>query len=253
MSSITVGYWTIRGLAAPLRMMVCYSGRPLENIMYDAAPTADGGFDKSSWFDEKPALKKKNPFINLPYVIDGDTVISQTNACLSYLGRSLDMFGDNPIEASEAEQLLCELMDLRNLTTGHAYGRSKQTSSEHLDNITSGILQKFEEWFSRDGASDSFLVGKKASAPDFHLWEMLTQAKCLAERDGLADPLITLPRLNTFYKSFTALPGNSKYLSSNLIKLPFNNKFAPFGGATDMHAWKAGTEYDFDQWSGSIY
>jgi hypothetical protein len=32
---ITVGYWSIRGLASPLRMMVMYSGRKLNNVMYD--------------------------------------------------------------------------------------------------------------------------------------------------------------------------------------------------------------------------
>ena len=32
---ITVGYWSIRGLASPLRMMIMYSGAKLNNVMYD--------------------------------------------------------------------------------------------------------------------------------------------------------------------------------------------------------------------------
>ncbi len=71
---ITVGYWSIRGLAAPLRMMVMYAGRALNNVMYDCADV-NGHFDRSEWLTKKPALKDKNPFMNLPYVIDGDKVI----------------------------------------------------------------------------------------------------------------------------------------------------------------------------------
>ncbi len=38
---ITVGYWSIRGLAAPLRMMVMFSGRKLNNVMYDGKTHSD--------------------------------------------------------------------------------------------------------------------------------------------------------------------------------------------------------------------
>lgn len=37
--SITVGYWSIRGLGAPLRMMVMYSGEELQAECYDLVPS----------------------------------------------------------------------------------------------------------------------------------------------------------------------------------------------------------------------
>ena len=40
------------------------------------------------WFkDDKPALLKTNYLTNLPYIIDGDFVLAQTDACINYLGR----------------------------------------------------------------------------------------------------------------------------------------------------------------------
>ena len=110
-SPITVGYWSIRGLGAPLRMMVMYAGCPLNAVNYDLKVKEGGGFDASEWFSAKPEFKARNPFINLPYIEDGDVLISQSNACLSYLGRKLGFWGTTPAEEIECEQLLCEVSD----------------------------------------------------------------------------------------------------------------------------------------------
>ncbi len=108
--AVTVGYWSIRGLAAPLRMMVLFANAPLNAVNYDCRPTADGRFDRSDWKQVKPDLKEKNPLINLPYVLDGDIIVSQTNACFSYLGRKFGLWGNNSMEEMECEQLLCEVL-----------------------------------------------------------------------------------------------------------------------------------------------
>jgi hypothetical protein len=41
MSAITVGYWSIRGLGACLRMMVMYAGETLQADCYDVAFDAE--------------------------------------------------------------------------------------------------------------------------------------------------------------------------------------------------------------------
>mmetsp|Transcript_373 Transcript_373/g.530 ORF Transcript_373/g.530 Transcript_373/m.530 type:complete len:81 (+) Transcript_373:71-313(+) len=54
-----------------------------------------GNWDKSCWFvGAKPLLLPKNPLLNLPYVLDGDVLVTQSNACLKYLGRKLNLNGD---------------------------------------------------------------------------------------------------------------------------------------------------------------
>lgn len=73
------------------RMMVMYAGNPLVAMNYCCKSKADGGYDLSSWYSVKPELRELNPLINLPYVKDGDKLITQTNACLQYLGRKLNM------------------------------------------------------------------------------------------------------------------------------------------------------------------
>ena len=100
-----VGYWSIRGLGAPCRMMTMYAGVKVKFDIYDVVPKT-GGWDASSWFTPKKELKKINPLMNLPYVIDGDIIVNQTNAVLTYLGRKLGLWGKSPSECVACEQLL---------------------------------------------------------------------------------------------------------------------------------------------------
>jgi propanediol utilization protein len=92
-SEITVAYWSTKGLGAPLRQMVLYSGVPLKCIFYKttAVQTTEGlSVDGSHWhLEAKPALQKINPLINLPFVEvhdeDQKIVVAQSIACMTIL------------------------------------------------------------------------------------------------------------------------------------------------------------------------
>ena len=47
--------------------------------------------------------------MNLPYVIDGDQIVAQTNACFAHLGRVLGLYGSNYAETVKVEQCLCQV------------------------------------------------------------------------------------------------------------------------------------------------
>eukprot|EP00962_Isochrysis_galbana_P036726 scaffold12734_cov101-Isochrysis_galbana.AAC.3 len=83
-----LGYWKIRGLAAAQRMMFYYAGQKFTDRAYgeDAREKYFGG--------DKPELAKKNPCINLPYLIDGDLVVTQSNSILLHLGKKLGIDKD---------------------------------------------------------------------------------------------------------------------------------------------------------------
>mmetsp|Transcript_19585 Transcript_19585/g.62339 ORF Transcript_19585/g.62339 Transcript_19585/m.62339 type:complete len:287 (-) Transcript_19585:98-958(-) len=255
--TITVAYWSIRGLGAPLRMMALFSGKPVRAINYIVKAGEGGGWDLSNWTEPKVELKKKNPLMNLPYVeFDGQLVV-QTNACFSSLGRVLGMMGSSEAEMAECEQILCEVYDLRNKMTGFAYGGSgddKATAGELLAGVCHpkmGGFAKLELWLKREvdelGRSGTFIVGDKVSAPDFHLWEMLEQFHGLATfffPEGHADdPLKALPHLARFYEAFKNLPENKTYLESPLYALPYNNKMAKFASAPGGGKWTPDTTY----------
>ena len=82
-----------------------------------------------------------NPLINLPYIIDGEVccesfaqnsldlhhfycdfppfklqlVVTQSNACLKYLGRKFDLLGSNDAELTLIEQCIFQVCDLQTL------------------------------------------------------------------------------------------------------------------------------------------
>jgi hypothetical protein len=83
---IEIGYWKIRGLAAPLRMMCVYAQYPhAEFPVFEVEAKDDGKggvmWDRSLWLDvAKPELAKINPLINLPFLHNKRTgqIISQS-------------------------------------------------------------------------------------------------------------------------------------------------------------------------------
>lgn len=246
---ITVGYWNIRGLAAPLRMMVLYGQATLINVAYD---NPYEGPSSIRWFEtEKPALKEKNPLINLPYVIDGDIVVTQTNACLSYVGKKLGLWGRSLVEEIRCEEYLCEIMDVRNRVIGFSYSSASDIearASALFAGLASGSLAKLETVLANNNTEGEscFLIGSAATAPDFHLWEMLDQCDRIATFTKLPSVLKSFSSLKTFHEKFASLPGNARYFNSRLANLPCNNKSAKSFGATPSgDLFVLGQEYDW--------
>jgi glutathione S-transferase len=244
---ITVGYWAIRGLAAPLRMMLMYKAVPFQCTLYECRENADGSFNRDVWLqDAKPALRERNALMNLPYIIDEeeDVVVAQSNACFLYLGRKLDMLGDNSKELSLCEQLLCEVMDLRNQLVGYAYsprGASQEETAKWLIGIR-GILDKLNAVLSAaPNSALPFFVGARASAPDFHIWEILDQINSIASFHSQSNPVADFPALQSFHTTFASLPENKRYISSPLHSLPMNNPSAKVGATPAGGPWVSGS------------
>ena len=117
---IVVGYWNAKSKGAPLWQMVLYAGYPLKAIFYKTRPAQniDGAnYTGSHWhLETKPILRNAHPLINLPYVevsLDNEdteekrVTVTQSVACMNFLGRMFNMLGVTAIENSYCEQLLC--------------------------------------------------------------------------------------------------------------------------------------------------
>ena len=233
-ASIEIGYWSIRGLGAPLRMMAAYAGILHDAKLYDLKPKEGGGWDASAWFDHKPSLKERNALMNLPYIIDGDTVVAQTNACFSYLGRKTGLNGATDAEILANEQCLCEVMDLRNAIVKVAYSGKDDGLAARIEGLAKsarGIYAKFELWLSQQGTD--FFAATTPTACDFHIWECVDQ---LHISDTLVLTTDEFPLLKAFYDRVRALPQLQAYFDGELYALPMNNKMAAIGGTADPKA-----------------
>lgn len=254
---LTVGYWGIRGLAAPLRMMLMYKNVPFQAENYDAWEDSNG-INREQWLSIKPQLKEKNPLINLPYIIDKSTdlVVTQSNACLLYLGKRLNMRGLNLVEETQCEELLFECTDLRNEIVKFVYPPNENPQKWIQGMVKPGhSLDKLNLWLERKyeaGVSGAiFFVGDNATAPDFHIWEMLDQFKGICDFYGVEDPYASLPKLALFHESFKNLPDNQRYFASKLASLPANFFLAQsFGATPDGKKYVAGQPMSWHKSSG---
>lgn len=228
---LQVGYWDIRGLGAPLRMICAYAKADYEPVLYTATKT-DDGWDCSDWFtreDAKPAILAKNKLANLPYIVDGDTVVCQTNACFQYLGRKFKLYGNNLSETTKVDQCLCQVMDLRNGMVKAFYGPAtkwEENGEQLLEKDAPKHLQKLESWLSDN--KTMYCASDSPSIADFHLWELIDQLEILAKarkKDSLLEGKDKLKQLYTEMRNMDEL---SEYFQSDLYNLPINNKMSNF-------------------------
>eukprot|EP00656_Telonema_subtile_P019961 TRINITY_DN21149_c0_g1_i3.p1 TRINITY_DN21149_c0_g1~~TRINITY_DN21149_c0_g1_i3.p1 ORF type:complete len:202 (-),score=59.41 TRINITY_DN21149_c0_g1_i3:28-633(-) len=148
--TMEVGYWHIRGLGAPLRMLCEYAGPESYSNKTFQVCGEPGSWDLSSWFDTKPALKERNAFMNLPYILDGEVVVAHTLACMQYAGKKFGLYGSDAAQERQVHQVLCEVQDLRNAAVGVFYsGESKERLRAHLQGPCVNSYGKFEAWLQQ--------------------------------------------------------------------------------------------------------
>jgi glutathione S-transferase len=217
-------YWKIQGLVAPLKMACTYARMDYEFYAFEATHSA-------LWFDNiKPKIAEKNPLANLPFIKDGDFYVTQSNACLTYLGRKLDLLGKDERELCYVEQLLCQVMDLRNQFVNLCYGDLEgfqEKAKDYIEKKASVHFNKFENWLSV--FQFKFLISnEKPSVADFHLFVMLDHHEKLAKEILKTSVLNNYKRLSSLYHEIRHLPQLKAYFESQDYKLPINSPAAAF-------------------------
>jgi len=227
LSKLEVGYWKIRGLGAPCRMMCELAGIDYTAKNYEVKQT-ENGYDKSEWFDVKPSLRKKNAMINLPYVLDVDGfIVTQSMTCMAYLGRKFGMYGNNLKETSKVDMVLHQAQELRDTGVEAFYGEAKL--DPWLEEKVPVIYTKIDGWLESEGKGP-YTLGQKPSAADVYLWEMLDQGEMVASDLGKPSLLLGYPRLRKMYDTMRSEPNLQRYFEGPLYHLPCNNMYAFWAG-----------------------
>ena len=196
-SKLLLGYWSIRGLGQPIRNLLEYLQIPYEDKRYS---------DSTEWF-QKDKLQLKTDFPNLPYLVDGDKVITESYAIQEYIalksGKN-QLLGENLDEKIHLAQLRGVIQDI------------KKAFYEAMANKALTDLQKpFTEKtlprlavLSKHLGENEFLIGR-LTILDFVFSEFIA---VLLLQDG--DWLSSLPNLKSLYERVNNLPGLKEYNSS---------------------------------------
>ena len=81
MADLTLGYWKIRGLAEPIRYLLHYLNINFKDEYYECGPAPN--YNRESWLSVKFKLDLDYP--NLPYLLDGELKLTESNAILRYI------------------------------------------------------------------------------------------------------------------------------------------------------------------------
>ncbi|XP_050693154.1 glutathione S-transferase Mu 4-like isoform X2 [Eriocheir sinensis] len=211
-----LGYWDVRGLAQPIRLLLEYTGTEYEEKLYKCGEAPD--YDKSCWFSVKETLGVDFP--NLPYYFDGDTKVTQSNAILRYIARKHDLCGKTEEEKVRVDMLENQAMDLRNGFTRLCYRDFDTGKDAYLEAMPKTIKQ-----YSDFLGTRPWFAGDNISFVDFVVYELLDEHLQL-DKDLLKDA----KNLQEFQKHFEELEPIKKYMASpRFLKSPINNRMAKFG------------------------
>jgi len=219
----SLGYWKIRGLAQPIRLMLGYVGEEFEDKLYEVTDGPE--FSRDAWLNEKFTLGLDFP--NLPYFIDGDVKLVQSSAIMRHIARKHDLLGKTDKEKDRCDVAAEQVCDLRQQFVRLCYGRFfgldfKEKGPGYVDNIFKS-LKPFEDFLG----DNDWLAGANITWADFILWEMLDQHLLL--KPGCLDEL---PKLLAYHRRFKDDPKMKKFMESKkFFTGPCNNKMAAWGGS----------------------
>ncbi|XP_068516284.1 glutathione S-transferase 2 [Anas acuta] len=205
---VTLGYWDIRGLAHAIRLLLEYSGTPYEERQYRLGPAPD--FDPSDWTNEKEKLGLDFP--NLPYLIDGNIKLTQSNAILRYIARKHNMCGETEEEKLRVDMLENQLMDLRMSFIRLCYNPDfEKLKPAYLEQLPGKLRE-----LSRFLGSRAWFAGEKLTFVDFLAYDVLDQ-----QRMFVPDCPELQGNLSQFLQRFEALEKIRAYMQSGrFMKTP---------------------------------
>jgi len=219
-------YWNIRGMVTPIRLLLEYTGTPYEEKLYEVGPAPT--FSRDSWLNEKFTLGLDFP--NLPFMIDGDLKVSQSNAIINYIGRRHNLVGKSEHQKTIVDMLVGEAGDMRSGLSRLHYSSPDEYAATK-DKFIAETLNPRLERISKFLGTQSFFLGDDITIVDFYFYDLLDVVRIFSSAS-----LIPFDNLNLFLDRFEQLPAIKSYIHSDrYIHYPLNNKQATFGGADTAH------------------
>ena len=125
MAKLTFGYWFVRALAQPIRHLLAYCELDFDEVVYSG---------REQWF-EGDKHKLGLDFPNLPYLIDGDLKLTESEAILKYIPERAgkpELLGRTPEDVAHVDNILALTRDLLKLRVLAFNKEWKTAKHEHL-------------------------------------------------------------------------------------------------------------------------
>eukprot|EP00743_Colponemidia_sp_Colp-15_P009320 GILK01010187.1.p1 GENE.GILK01010187.1~~GILK01010187.1.p1 ORF type:complete len:246 (+),score=27.94 GILK01010187.1:36-740(+) len=228
-----LGYWNIRGLAAPIRMAFAFAGKELKEDVYGIDSE---GKPCDNWEPEYKKMKEEgtHAYPNLPYLrVPGTkTILVQSSAILRYAGRAFGLYGQasDALSVSLVDEFMEEMIDIRSDAVDNYY--SKAISESFINGTLPYAFTVCQKRLEQSKAS--FFFGAAPTIADFVAYEVLRTPLPLIE-DKREQYEKDYPLVFAFLKAVEALPQLEAYLKSDQhSKYSANGSMANFGNTPTL-------------------
>ncbi|XP_055354082.1 glutathione S-transferase-like [Paramacrobiotus metropolitanus] len=211
MSKPVVGYWEIRGFVMPIRYLLEYVGQEYEFKSYNLN-------DQNEWRqNDKQNLGLEFP--NLPYFIDGDLKITQSNAIVRYLARKHGLIAKNDEDALEQDTIDGIVWDLMVQWSWLCY--FTPDFDKELQTYRSGKLMPVLQQLDKHLQNRDYCVGNYLTYTDFGLYERLD-----GNNELFPNILDDYPNVKKFHERIGNLKGIKEFRNSKRFNRVLNADFA---------------------------
>ncbi len=210
------GYWGIRGSGEKIRLLLAYLGVEYKEVN----PTGE------EWFGSQKAEHTKNgmPFVNMPYLVDGDFQITESNAIPVYIAGKAnrpEIFGNTYQERARIAQTIGVLDDVAKALIPVIIGKEQKSSLEGENSTVNKKWAQFSEYL----ADKKFLHGDVVTFADLYFEAIVEIYQWVVEKTEIENEFSKYENLKELFTNIRNLDGVKEYLASDLAKRPM---FPPY-------------------------
>jgi glutathione S-transferase len=213
-SKPVLGYWNIRGLAQPIRLLLAYLEVDYEDKYFELTPQ----LTKDNWHAVRDVLDLDFP--NLPYLLDGSQKVTESRAIMKYFCRTRkpELLGktiEAQTQVDTVDNFMYDLVYCGFIPVLYQHTEALEKKYKELLPVRLRHLSKFLK-------EKLFIAGDCVTYVDFFVYEVLDQirtfdSKCLDE----------FSNLQAYESRIENLPQIKKYMSSSaFLKAPLYGKNA---------------------------
>ena len=189
-----------------------------EENSYELESSSNG---RDKWNQDKASVGLDFP--NLPYLIDGDVQLTQSNAIMRYLARKHGLDGKTDAERTRIDLTDLQIQDYWMDMIMPVY--AADSTAETLEQLRQTTVKDQLDKVSKFLGDRPFFSGDSVSYVDFKAFEYLSVASLFAP-----EALAPHSNLLAFLKRIELLPNIAKYIASpNFRAWPVTGPMAKWG------------------------